>query len=200
MLNVRRILPIVVLSCPYVFAVHAAPPDAPPPMCAPMANCDGHDAPMHPHGHSPRAGGEMPPPMMGPPSMMMAMMGVLHALTLTDAQHAQLKTIHEQTHSKMRALMMGDRATQSQVAITWPGEPGYEASIAAAKRNASEMIQLHSDAMAQIYLSVLTDAQRTQVTQLLASHRHRHHHDSKQACEAHQAAHAPSPKEEARMK
>ncbi len=181
------------------------------PHCDPGAPCggsarehaDGHpdhpcawhkDMPSHhEHAHAGRPPDSRPPgpppgAMMGgpPPGPMMAIMGALCALDLTEAQQAQLKTIHEQTHSKMRELMESDQHLEAQFTTTLPGDPGYADLMETVKRHASSMIQLHSDAMVQIYQSVLTDAQRTQVAHVLATRKqgsesdhaspHRDHH------------------------
>jgi len=103
---------------------------------------------------------------------MMAIMSALCALDLTEAQQAQLKIIHEQTHSKMMGLMESDQSLEAQFTTILPGDPGYADLMETVKRHASSMIQLHSDAMVQIYQSVLTDAQRTQVAHVLATQKH----------------------------
>jgi Spy/CpxP family protein refolding chaperone len=143
---------------------------------APHGDCLGHAGPRHHHeqAQASHSKDRRPPPgsMMGGLPMM-AVMHALCSLDLTDVQQMQVKTIHEQTHSKMAALLDSDRGLQTQLMTTLPGDEGYTALIETVKSNAGLMIQLHSDAMVQIYQSVLTDAQRTQVAHLLATKKQR---------------------------
>ena len=93
-------------------------------------------------------------------------------LDLSDAQHAQIKTILQSAGPQMKSLHEQMRTNELKLAQTQPTDPNYQSVVAdVSQANASlhaQMTTHMANVRQQIYLNVLNDSQRSQLQALEA--------------------------------
>jgi Spy/CpxP family protein refolding chaperone len=145
MFTVRKVVPALVLAISMsglaVYAASTAPSAGPGP--------GGH----HWHGHH------------------HGFMGfVLHKLSLTDTQKAQVKTIFAGEKSQFQALRASSQTNHEALASTPPTDTAaYAALVATAQKNAATRIQLESETWSNVYSNVLTQTQRDAIPGIVAA-------------------------------
>lgn len=110
-------------------------------------------------------------PAMGTMRLDAPMLGAFRQLNLSDAQRQRVRTILMSARDSARP-QRGNQAgaaaaRQDLAAIVNPGDPNYARAVQAAKDRAAQRIQQASQTQQALY-GVLTPAQKTQLTQILA--------------------------------
>lgn len=97
-------------------------------------------------------------------------MGLLHKLSLTDAQRTQVKSIMAGEKDQFQALRTSSQTNREALATTPPTDTSaYAALIATAQKNAATRIQLMSETWTHIYQNVLTQTQRDAIPGIVAA-------------------------------
>lgn len=95
---------------------------------------------------------------------------VLHKLSLTDAQKAQVKSIMAGEKSRFQALRTSAQTNHEALASTPPTDTAaYAALIATAQKNAATRIQLQSETWSNVYSNVLNQTQRDAIPGIVAA-------------------------------
>jgi Spy/CpxP family protein refolding chaperone len=99
--------------------------------------------------------------------------GFMYArLGLTDAQKAQIKTLHQQSEPQMKTLFQQMRGNSAKLQGMQPNDPQYLATVKeVSEANAplkAQMEQQRAAVHQQIYSKVLTPSQQTQLQQMQA--------------------------------
>ena len=146
-------------------ALAATAPAVPTAMPAPHADPDMGSA-MQGEGmrHGMRGGpegGRMRGPMSG---MMDPFLMAVHQLDLTPEQHQSVRSLLDGARQSQESEMQ--HLGENLAVLGNPGDPGYAATVQAAKNKATAMIQQRSDLDVQIY-AVLTADQKAKLPKLL---------------------------------